>query len=284
VAIHNNMNEGTWKEVLAWESLHEPPSDVNPDDAKPTLLRFTGRPDENSPKAYLKQLFGCPAPFDRHDWIVDRAGRQVRYIIDYYHDPAGVDTDGRPTLHDSKAIQSIKIDVRPALDSFEAFADRAFRMPLKAATGLGYQYLPLHLPRDKAGAPKYGPNMANAGGASGGGAGVSAEAAARSAGGMMAALFDALSSRNSGAPALADSPAKPTTPEMAELSATAKALSEQCGPCTAKLAACEAEADCRNASIALTLCMARTLCADQVRTEEGIGSGHVDLVVDSSTR
>ncbi len=23
-------------------------------------------------------------PFDRHDWIVDRCGKDVRYIIDYY--------------------------------------------------------------------------------------------------------------------------------------------------------------------------------------------------------
>ena len=28
------------------------------------------------------------APFDRHDWIVDRCGREVRYVIDFYaHDP-----------------------------------------------------------------------------------------------------------------------------------------------------------------------------------------------------
>jgi hypothetical protein len=24
------------------------------------------------------------APFDRHDWIVDRCGTKVRYIIDFY--------------------------------------------------------------------------------------------------------------------------------------------------------------------------------------------------------
>lgn len=50
VAIHNNMNESTWQAVMAWESLHEPPADMDPEDAKPTLLRFTGRPDEHSPK------------------------------------------------------------------------------------------------------------------------------------------------------------------------------------------------------------------------------------------
>merc|ERR1719498_1740064 len=39
VAIHNNMNENTWKEVLKWESLH---ADECSD---PKLLRFIGRPD-----------------------------------------------------------------------------------------------------------------------------------------------------------------------------------------------------------------------------------------------
>lgn len=52
-------------------------------------------------------------PFDRHDWVVDRCGRQVRYIIDYY----GCD----PTEDNSVPIY---LDVRPALDSFQAAWDR----------------------------------------------------------------------------------------------------------------------------------------------------------------
>lgn len=56
-------------------------------------------------------------PFDRHDWIVDRCGKEVRYIIDYY-DGGAVKENGEFTL----------LDVRPALDSFEALSDR-----LKAA-------------------------------------------------------------------------------------------------------------------------------------------------------
>ncbi len=31
-------------------------------------------------------------PFDRHDWIVERCGKEVRYIIDYY-DGGAVDPD-----------------------------------------------------------------------------------------------------------------------------------------------------------------------------------------------
>lgn len=53
-------------------------------------------------------------PFDRHDWIVDRCGKDVRYIIDYY-DGAMVDEHYRFAL----------LDVRPAMDSAENIYDRA---------------------------------------------------------------------------------------------------------------------------------------------------------------
>lgn len=29
-------------------------------------------------------MLGGPAPFDRHDWVIDRCGKEVRYIIDFY--------------------------------------------------------------------------------------------------------------------------------------------------------------------------------------------------------
>lgn len=52
-------------------------------------------------------------PFDRHDWIVDRCGRDVRYIIDYY-DSGVVDSEFKFAI----------LDVRPALDSPSALWDR----------------------------------------------------------------------------------------------------------------------------------------------------------------
>ena len=55
-------------------------------------------------------------PFDRHDWIVDRCGREVRYIIDYYD--VGDDES-------YKKGEFVHLDVRPALDSYEALVDRA---------------------------------------------------------------------------------------------------------------------------------------------------------------
>ena len=101
------------------------------------LLRFLGRPDDLSPKARIKMLFGHPAPFDRHDWYIDRedGSGEHRYVIDYYHDESNVSEDKRP-LHkaDTKSMKSIFVEVRPALDSFSALADRCLRVPFLRAT------------------------------------------------------------------------------------------------------------------------------------------------------
>lgn len=133
VAVHNNMNENTWRQVIAWEALKPLPEDP---DQQPKLLRFQGRPDELSPKAYLKTLFGHPKPFDRHDWIVDRGGHLKRYVIDYYSDESLTDKDELPQhLQDIKAMKSIRVDVRPALDSLDAFVDRLLRMPWEQYRG-----------------------------------------------------------------------------------------------------------------------------------------------------
>ncbi|KAH8058675.1 holocytochrome-c synthase [Aureococcus anophagefferens] len=111
IAVHNSMNEATWAKILEWEALSDPGAA-----APPRLARFTGRPTEHSPKAWLKQLFGHPKPFDRHDWIVVRGG-------------------GAETMHDVGAVKSILLDVRPALDSPAALWDRVATMPLKRLRG-----------------------------------------------------------------------------------------------------------------------------------------------------
>lgn len=132
IRIHNSMNERTWKDILEWEKLH--PSFGPGRD--PKLLRFLGRPTDLSPKAQLKVWLGHAPPFDRHDWIVDRGGKEVRYVIDYYHDEAGAAKDQTPTnKSDFTSIRSILLDVRPALDSVDAVIDRVFKMPLDRLLG-----------------------------------------------------------------------------------------------------------------------------------------------------
>lgn len=62
--------------------------------------------------------FRYAAPFDRHDWVVDRCGTRIRYIIDFY------------TGHSvgSKEDISFYIDVRPALDNWEGIKMRLHRL------------------------------------------------------------------------------------------------------------------------------------------------------------
>ena len=105
VGIHNEVNEQAWREILRWERMHP--------GCEPRLVRFQGRPQDYSAKARVMNWMGYRLPFDRHDWIVDRCGQQVRYIIDFYNGPPG---PRGITMH---------LDVRPAPDSMQALADRA---------------------------------------------------------------------------------------------------------------------------------------------------------------
>ncbi|XP_007426785.1 cytochrome c-type heme lyase [Python bivittatus] len=108
IKIHNQNNEQAWKEILKWELLH-----VRECPCGPTLIRFGGKAKEYSPRARIRSWMGYELPFDRHDWIVDRCGTQVRYVIDYY-DGGKVDKNYQFTI----------LDVRPAFDSLSAVWDR----------------------------------------------------------------------------------------------------------------------------------------------------------------
>ncbi|XP_030370251.1 cytochrome c-type heme lyase [Scaptodrosophila lebanonensis] len=107
IRIHNANNEQAWQEVLKWEALHAKEC------GNPRLKSFGGKAKDFSPRARFRSLLGYELPFDRHDWIVDRCGKDVRYVIDYY-DGGLVDKDYRFAL----------LDVRPAMDSFDNVWDR----------------------------------------------------------------------------------------------------------------------------------------------------------------
>nr|DBA44773.1 TPA_exp: holocytochrome c synthase [Diphasiastrum digitatum] len=114
VATHNFVNESTWSRLQQWEQLY---SKLYPESLQeePRLLYFQGRPYDLSPKARLKKLLGYGVPFDRHDWTVDRGGRLMRYVIDFYYDESLEGSGKWPFF----------IDVRPALDSAPAVLLRA---------------------------------------------------------------------------------------------------------------------------------------------------------------
>jgi cytochrome c heme-lyase len=131
VKIHNVVNERCWQEILKWEKqFHESPElDVS-------LLRFKGKPREYSPKARLLNAFGYKLPFDRHDWIIDRSGKDVRYVIDFYNAkiPQGSNSSSSSSSLDVGPI-AMHLDVRPALDSPEAFYERAYMQVKWMASG-----------------------------------------------------------------------------------------------------------------------------------------------------
>lgn len=111
LAIHNVINERSWAEIYRWEQFRG--------NANPKLLRFMGKPKELSPKAKFLSSIGRAPPFDRHDWIIDRDGEEIRYVIDFYS------IESRKS--DPHVVESnlpVHVDVRPALDSFGAAVDR----------------------------------------------------------------------------------------------------------------------------------------------------------------
>ncbi|XP_024117533.1 cytochrome c-type heme lyase isoform X1 [Oryzias melastigma] len=108
IKIHNKNNEQAWQEILKWEAMHAGECPCGP-----TLKRFGGKAKEFSPRARLRHWMGYELPFDRHDWIIDRCGREVRYVIDYYDGEINKDT-----------YQFSILDVRPAFDSLGAVWDR----------------------------------------------------------------------------------------------------------------------------------------------------------------
>ncbi|XP_006458274.1 hypothetical protein AGABI2DRAFT_216724 [Agaricus bisporus var. bisporus H97] len=109
VPIHNAVNERAWAEIMKWESGRggEACGGVQ-------LVNFKGRPNDKSPKARLNMLLGYAAPFDRHDWTVDRCGTRIRYVIDFY------------TGHNAQSPGNLSfyLDVRPALDNLESLKMR----------------------------------------------------------------------------------------------------------------------------------------------------------------
>jgi cytochrome c heme-lyase len=141
VRIHNQMNEATWHKIRQWEALRSTSSslfsrkeDAAVEDVNVKLLKFQGRPSDLSPKAALKHyLLGHPLPFDRHDWVLERPGGSTtqRYVLDYYYN------EHRPPY--------VMVDVRPALDSWSAFWQRAITMPFAryVQQSTPFDYLPL---------------------------------------------------------------------------------------------------------------------------------------------
>ncbi|KAL2753491.1 hypothetical protein ACRALDRAFT_1036056 [Sodiomyces alcalophilus JCM 7366] len=116
VPIHNAVNERAWKEIREWEKPYVEGTACD----GPRLHSFMGLSDRMSPKARLNTLLGYTEPFDRHDWVIDRCGVRIEYVIDFYAGRSGTkDASGRPSFY---------LDVRPKLNSWEGAKMRAARI------------------------------------------------------------------------------------------------------------------------------------------------------------
>ncbi|KAI8964707.1 cytochrome c and c1 heme-lyase [Daldinia sp. FL1419] len=114
VPIHNAVNERAWAEIKAWEEPYVRGSSCG----GPRLHSFSGLSTQMSPRARINTLLGYQAPFDRHDWVVDRCGKEIEYIIDFYAGRNSNTSDGKLSFY---------LDVRPKLNSWEGVKMRAMR-------------------------------------------------------------------------------------------------------------------------------------------------------------
>eukprot|EP01083_Nonionella_stella_P005162 14985_1 len=133
-AVHAIVTEQTWNSILQYEGLHSTQCDA------PKLARFEGRDGFYSPKAkFFHYVMGMPWPYDRHDWTVDRCGKEVQYVIDYYALPVATDENVElinnmeetkesdvyaPFIQDKNIQFMYTIDARPKLNSFGNMVDR----------------------------------------------------------------------------------------------------------------------------------------------------------------
>ena len=98
VTIHNAFNERAWYEIKEWEK------DLGSEQCGgPKLVRFSGNAAKLSLKARILTLAGYAPPFDKHEWVIDRCGKDITYIIDFY--------SGKPSGKVGNI--SFYLDVRP---------------------------------------------------------------------------------------------------------------------------------------------------------------------------
>ncbi|KAL8727416.1 MAG: hypothetical protein Q9166_006088 [cf. Caloplaca sp. 2 TL-2023] len=116
VPIHNAVNERAWSLIKTWETSSARLKALNAPCGGPKLRSFSGDAAKLSPKARVLGWVGYQAPFDRHDWVVERCegGGSVVYVIDFYK--------GRG---DGLAFY---LDVRPKLNTWEGCRMRIGRM------------------------------------------------------------------------------------------------------------------------------------------------------------
>ena len=111
IPIHNSINERCWNYIKLWEK-----NQGGDECGGIQLTSFKGDSKKMTPRAFIRSyILGYTKPFDRHDWTVNRCGKNIDYVIDFYSEE---DSKGRPQVY---------LDVRPKLNSFEGIKLRVMR-------------------------------------------------------------------------------------------------------------------------------------------------------------
>jgi cytochrome c heme-lyase len=116
VPIHNAVNERAWKQIQDWERGWGAEKCGGP-----RLVSFAGDSKALTPRARWNALMGYAPPFDRHDWVVERCGKKIDYVIDFYSGKAG---EGDASIGRSL---NFYLDVRPKLNSWDGIKMRIAR-------------------------------------------------------------------------------------------------------------------------------------------------------------
>ncbi|KAG7356097.1 cytochrome c/c1 heme lyase [Nitzschia inconspicua] len=121
--VHNSVNERSWRELCKWENTNN----SSEQQKSIQLVRFEGRPKDLSPKAWIwSNVLFQDRPFDRHDWYIDNGvDHEKRYVLDFYM-----------TENKAMGMPRVEVDVRPALDTPQAFVQRGKRMLQEVFPGI----------------------------------------------------------------------------------------------------------------------------------------------------
>lgn len=113
VPIHNSVNERVWNYIKIWEN-----GQGGDACGGIKLTSFKGDSKKLTPRAWFRSaVLGYSKPFDRHDWIVNRCGKQIDYVIDFYSNDNSA----------NQGLPDIYLDVRPKLNSLEGFRLRVLK-------------------------------------------------------------------------------------------------------------------------------------------------------------
>ncbi|CCC71644.1 hypothetical protein NCAS_0H03340 [Naumovozyma castellii] len=118
VPLHNSINERVWHYIKNWEK------DAGGDACGGIKLStFKGDSHKWTPRAWIRyNIFQMSKPFDRHDWQIDRCGKTIDYVIDFYCDMKKVEHDGK-----IEEMPNVYLDVRPKLNSWEGIKLRLWK-------------------------------------------------------------------------------------------------------------------------------------------------------------